>query len=304
MILPNRMEVIDRIRQAAGRENYNAKVEVGDAQLDSASRRQLLDGFVAEKKTASYRIKSRVAGKIVDMAARRINRDTIFVGLENLPKRNSGAIITSNHFSPVDTTIPRRLMQLSGSTASKRRFYIVSQDVNLAMKGFLGFLVRYADVVPVGNCHSYMRQYFEPEVKKLLEEGNLLLIYPEEEMWFHYRKPRPPKRGAYYYAAKYQVPIISCFVELRQSDRWDKKPFHRLQYVLHILPPIYPNPARSVQEDSRRMAQMDYQQKICAYEKAYHTPLSYDFEAWDIAGWEQEKPDALQKSVQIRAEID
>ena len=38
-----------------------------------------------------------------------------------------------------------------------------------------------------------------------------VLIYPEQEMWFNYRKPRPPKRGSYFYAAEAEVPIILVF---------------------------------------------------------------------------------------------
>ena len=53
-----------------------------------------------------------------------------------------------------------------------------------------------------------MSKNFIPTIRDLLNDKSLILIYPEEEMWFNYRKPRPPKPGAYHYAAKYNVPII------------------------------------------------------------------------------------------------
>ena len=37
-------------------------------------------------------------------------------------------------------------------------------------------------------------------------------------MWFNYRKPRNLKRGAYYYAAKNNVPIVPIFVEIQNLD--------------------------------------------------------------------------------------
>jgi 1-acyl-sn-glycerol-3-phosphate acyltransferase len=173
------------------------------------------------------------------------------------------------------------------STGEKRRLYIVSQETNLAMQGILGFFMNYTNIIPISRDHKYMSKYFEPMVSHVLQEGNVLLIYPEQEMWFHYRKPRPGKRGAYYYAALYGVPVVSCFVEMQELKSWDKKPFHKLQFILHVLPVIYPDPARTVQENSREMAVLDYQQRMLAYEQAYGKKLVYDFTPWDIAGWEQ-----------------
>ncbi len=49
--------------------------------------------------------------------------------------------------------------------------------------------------------------------------------------------------------------------------------------------PVYPDPEKSVKENSREMMKKDYQQKVAAYELAYGRKLTYDFEADDIAGW-------------------
>ena len=112
----------------------------------------------------------------------------------------------------------------------------VSQDTNFAMKGFLGFLMRYADEIPVSKDKDYMERHFYRTLNNLLvNKKEYILIYPEQEMWFNYRKPRPPKRGAYFYAAKFNVPIISCFVEMKDMDKDDTEEFKRVKYVLHIL---------------------------------------------------------------------
>lgn len=283
MILPNRMEVIAQMKKAVEEGDFHRKVECNDAVLEMKERERLLSRYVDKQKMASYRLKTQSANALVDASARKINRNTVIVGLQNLPKQVGGAIITSNHFSPVDTTIPRMLMQYL--KPKDKELFIISQDTNFVMKGYLGFLASYANTIPISSAHRYMRTYFEPRVKSLLDNGDILLIYPEEEMWFHYRKPRPPKRGAYYYAAKNHVPIISCFVELRESKEWDKEPFRKLDYVLHVLPAIYPSDKNDIQEESRRMAEVDYRQKVNAYEHAYRKRLSYDFENWDIAGY-------------------
>lgn len=130
-----------------------------------------------------------------------------------------------------------------------------------------------------------MGRTFPQYLKNVLQEGHWILIYPEQEMWFNYRKPRPLQRGAYYYAATNNVPIISCFVEIKTTSQIKNVEFYQTKYRVHILPPIYPDPQLSPKENSLRMRDRDYQQKKQAYEAAYHEPLTYTWEANDIAGW-------------------
>jgi len=167
----------------------------------------------------------------------------------------------------------------------KKKLFVVSQDTNLAMSGWVGFLLNYADTVPISFNRSYMSGRFAPMLKELLDAGNYVLIYPEQEMWFNYRKPRPLKRGAYYYAAEFNVPVISCFVEMRDLDEMDRPNFYKVQYILHVLPPIFSDPAKNIRENSIAMCEQDYRQKKAAYEAAYGKPMDYRFEPDDIAGW-------------------
>lgn len=57
-------------------------------------------------------------------------------GLENLSGIRGPAIVTCNHFSPLDPAIVRFAMRKAGF----RRISIVNQDSNLAMKGFVGYM--------------------------------------------------------------------------------------------------------------------------------------------------------------------
>ncbi|WMJ87240.1 hypothetical protein [Anaerocolumna sp. MB42-C2] len=104
-------------------------------------------------------------------------------------------------------------------------------------------------------------------------------------MWFNYRKPRPLKRGAYYYAAANQVPIISCFVEIHDIRQKDNEQFYKTEYIMHVLKPIYPDNSKDIRENSLRMMETDYRQKREAYESAYGKKLYYEFGKDDIAGW-------------------
>ena len=122
-------------------------------------------------------------------------------------------------------------------------------------------------------------------VEDIISKNQFILIYPEQEMWFNYRKPRPLKRGAYYYAAKFNVPIISCFVEIKNIGKKENKEFYKSKYVMHVLKPIYPDANKSIRENSIMMMNKDYEQKVEAYEKAYGKKIQYDFAYDDIAGW-------------------
>ncbi|MDO5294513.1 MAG: 1-acyl-sn-glycerol-3-phosphate acyltransferase [bacterium] len=277
----NKDKVIENIKKSVSKQEYNVKVEVDDPNLSEWEKQRTVNQFLKNSNTLRYKVCNICARAIIDTATRYLNRNTIIVGLEHLKGIQAGAIITSNHFNPLDNTVVRHTMK----KASYKRMYIVSQDTNLEMKGMVGFLMRHADIIPLSNNKKYINETFAAIIHKHLRKKHSILIYPEQEMWFNYRKPRPPKRGAYYYAASNKVPIISCFVEIIDLPKEDTPEFYQTQYVMHVLPTIYPNPDLSVRENSIIMMKKDYEQKVEAYENAYGKKLSYDFDKKDIAGW-------------------
>ena len=278
----SKKKVVANIKNAADNGRLNDKVEIGDPELDNTRRKKLLGKYVKQRNESPYHYRNWLARRIVDFVTFGVNVNTKVVGADKIKHIKSGAIITSNHFNPVDTTIIRYGIK----KARRYRMFIVSQDTNFAMKGFLGFLMRYADEIPVSKDKDYMERHFYRTLNNLLvNKKEYILIYPEQEMWFNYRKPRPPKRGAYFYAAKFNVPIISCFVEMRDMDKDDTEEFKRVKYVLHILDPIYPDPEKSERDNSFDMMKKDYEQKKEAYEQIYKRPLDYAFSDSDIAGW-------------------
>lgn len=284
MIIGNNKElVIANIKKAAEEGKFNIKVEVDDPNLTAKQKNELIKSHLKRRRSLKYRCRNRIARTIINFVTWEENRDTKIIGLENLKSAKNGAIITSNHFNPVDITTILKCVRKAGH----KRLFIVSQETNLAMTGFVGFIMNYADIIPISSNKEYMGKYFESMVKKLVSRKRYVLIYPEQEMWFNYRKPRPPKRGAYFYAAGNNVPIVPCFVEMRDKKEKDTKGFYKVQYVVHIMPPIYPDTDKSVRENSVLMMKKDYELKKAAYEYAYGKKLTYEFEESDIAGWKQ-----------------
>lgn len=276
----DKTQVIENIRQAAKDGDLNRKVEPGDPVLSGKKRLETVYAWKKNTETFKYRLCSWCARRVEDVVGWTQNRDTEIRGLENLNGLTGGAVVTSNHFNPLDSTVVRHLALKTG----RRRLYAVSQDTNFVVPGFLGFFLYYADTIPLTGNARYLDEVFTPYLKKLFSRGQWVLIYPEQEMWFNYRKPRTPKRGAYYYAAKCGVPVVSCFVEMQDQKAKDNEQFKKVKYIVHVLPPIRPDPGKTPRENSLWMQKKDYEQKKQAYEEAYHKKLDYRFEKSDIAG--------------------
>ena len=277
----NRPAVIKNIKAAATNGDFYKKVELNDPVISAAQAKDITDKYLSSHKTFSYKSKAFLARCIADAATAFINKNTEIIGEIDCDVLKNGAIITSNHFSPIENTVIRYFVKKMGS----KRLNIVSQVENFAMDGFIGFLMNYADTIPLSHDMRYLTKDFVGVLNELVDKKEVVLIYPEQEMWFNYRKPRPLKRGAYHFAAKLNRPIISCFVEIAELPEMETTEFHKVQYRLHILGVIYPDKSKSVKENSNEMCQKDYNLKKAAYEKINSKPLTYDFEVSDIAGW-------------------
>ncbi len=277
LVTPGRAEAIENIKRAALEGRFNDKTEPFDPQWGPEALKANILNYASRLHSLGFKLKNALARAIVDIWVRKWS-DPVneIVGLEKLDALNGGpAFITSNHFNPFDNGVHRRMCKLAGHG----RLVAVSQGTNFVMPGLNGFILRNIDVVPIISEPSYMNGEFRRLMQEHLDKNRLILIYPEQEMWFNYRKPRPGKRGAFLFAAQWNVPVVPMFVELK-----DATSFADVKLVLHILDPIFPDPSKSARENSFLMCEADYQAKKTCYEQCYGKPLVYDFEPSDIAG--------------------
>lgn len=280
----SKKEVIKNIETNIINKELNRKVEVNDAVMSDEEITKLINKFYKNKsKKFSYTIKHMIANMTISKYMKLLDKDITIKGLENLKDLDlsKGAIITSNHFNPLDTFIIRKLVE----KVLKKDLYIVIQDTNLAMPGSLGFLMNYTNTIPVSKSPTYLAGTFKENLRKILSDGNIVLIYPEEEMWFNYRKIRPLKRGAYQYAAILNVPIISCFTKIIDTDILDNEEFNKTIYELNVLGYLYPDKDISPRVNSINMLNEDYTWKKRSYEEVYNKSLDYNFSKDDIAGY-------------------
>lgn len=279
----SKKEVINNIKTNIENNELNKKVEIKDPNLSEEEINNCINKFYRNKKSPIYFIKNKIANKTVKKIAKEIYPNIDIIGLEKLENVDltNGAIITSNHFNPLDSYNIRKIVE----EKLHKKLYIVVQDTNLSMPGFLGFLFNNIEVIPLSKSPNYIIKKFVPELKKILSKGNIVLIYPEEEMWFNYRLPRPCKRGAYQFAHELDVPVISCFVKIIDTDITDNNEFNIVKYRVIINKVIYPEANESIKSDSIKMAEVDYEARKKAYENAYNKKLKYEFDINDIAGW-------------------
>ena len=283
LLTPGRETAIENIRRAAAEGRFNDKTEPFDPQWNPDALKEEILRYAARMDTLGFKLKNRVARAIVDSWIRRYSDGVNeIVGMEKIADLKGPALLTSNHFNPFDNGILRTFAEQAG----RGRFWAVSQGTNFVMPGLQGFVLRNIDVIPLISEPSYMNGPFRARMQQVFDEGRFLLIYPEQEMWFNYRKPRPEKRGAFLFAAEYHVPVVPCFVELQDLPRELAPGFRDVRCVLHVLDPLFPDPSRSARENSFDLCRRDYEAKVRAYERIYGRPLTYDFSPWDIAGWE------------------
>ena len=280
----NRRAVIENIRTCAENGDFHSKVELGDPVLSAEQNRNITDAYLENRKRLTFKLKTAIAVTMAQIVTRMINKNTEIVGLEKIPQNLGGVLITSNHFSPVENTVIRHLT----NTLGRRRLNIISQTTNFAMPGVIGFLMNYADTIPISTEPRYLARDFLSVLKeKLVLRKEAVLLYPEQEMWFNYRKPRPPKGGAYFFAVKLNVPIISCFVEIVDTPKDDTPEFRQVKYILHVLDVLLPDAEKTVRENTEILSERDYALKKACYETVYGKKLTYTFENSDIAGWKE-----------------
>ena len=284
-----KQEVLKNIRESLEKNDTFAKVSTNDPKPTAEDIKRVILPFDNERSGGVAKMKAFLARKLAESFTKKVNRDTEIVGLENALGIRGSAVVTSNHYNPTDSTPIRILAKHLGK---EKRLHISIQESNVFMTGAFGFLMKNCNTHPFSKNAEYTVKNLKPALEKILKSDSLLLIYPEQEMWYNYKRPRELRDGAYHYAALFGVPVIPTFTEMVTLDgERDSDGFLPVKHILHILPPIYPNTSLSVRENRLRMQTIDYILKKKCYEEVYKTKLDTPFDmARDIAGL---VPDAI-----------
>lgn len=141
--------------------------------------------------------------------------------------------------------------------------------------GFYGMLMRNCYTFPLSSNRDTMKKFLS-SMDTVLQHGDFMLVYPEQSMWWNYRKPKPLKKGAYTFAAKNHVPVLPCFITMEDSDILGDDGFYVQEYTIHIAEPIYPDPQKTQAENVDAMRRKNAAVWKQIYEEFYGIPLVYD----------------------------
>ncbi len=272
----DRVEVLKRIEEYEREGKFDVDVE-----QDPPGKTLMPDEIDYIHKSISDRLKTRFAFMIARRFVNNLIEEKQLIikeirGIERFKNLDSGAVITCNHFNPYDSFA----IQLAYEAAEQpeRTFYRVIREGNYtAFPGFYGFLMRHCNTLPLSSNHKTMKKFMDA-TDKLLKDGNFVLVYPEQSMWWNYRKPKPLKPGAYAFAAKNNVPVLPCFITMKDSHIMGEDGFFVQEYTIHIGEPIYPDESLSKNEKVKKMMEENSRVWKDIYESEYHIPLTYTTE--------------------------
>lgn len=237
------------------------------------------------KTKSTSKIKRRLAQRIGERFLDEILRTNKLIikdinGIENLNNIETGAIITCNHFNPFDSFSVEKVFRMTGLAKERKLFKVIREGNYTNFPGFYGFLFRNCDTLPLSSNTKTMIQFMK-SVKVILDRGDFILIYPEQSLWWNYKKPKPLKNGAFKIAAKNKVPVIPIFITMQDSNIIGSDGFPVQEYIINISNPIYPDENLSEIENQEIMKQKNYEIWKEIYEDFYKIPLEYTTENKD-----------------------
>ncbi len=196
-------------------------------------------------------------------------------GIENFKAVEGGKIVTCNHFSVGDNYAV--WVALRDHMDGKLLYKVIREGNYTNPPKPFGLFMRHCNTLPLSSQLPTMKKFLKA-VSTLLKRGETILIYPEQGMWWNYRKPRPMQEGAFALAVRNKAPIVPIFITMEDSDVIDGDGFPVQEFTLHILPAIYPDPTLSPTEAKAKMNKENYEAWVAVYEEVYGKPLVYSEE--------------------------
>jgi len=269
---PDRVEVLKRIAQYEREGRFDEDVE-NDPEAPELLPDQV--DYLCKK------FSSKVSRKVANFAAdhyflKLIKKKKLVIdaieGEEHLSALKNGAIITCNHFHAYDNYVVFHCIRKS---LPKKYLYKVIREGNYTnFPGLYGFFFRHCNTLPLSSNRRTMINFMS-SVNTLLKNGESILIYPEQGMWWNYRKPRPFKLGGFKMAYRAGVPVLPTFITMKDDERLDETGYPIQRFTYHIMPPIYPDESLGEKAGAEKMKDEAYALCKAKYEEVYGIPLTY-----------------------------
>ncbi len=232
-----------------------------------------------KQKKLSTRIKAKITFGLARKFLHKMIKNKQFiiknvVGVENLDNLDSGAVLTCNHFSAMDSFATQVAYEKSIQSKKRKLFRVIKEGNYTSYPGFYGSLMRNCNTLPLSSDFQTLQEFLRA-ASYHLTNGNYVLIYPEQSMWWNYRKPKPLKSGAYTMAVHAHVPVVPIFICMEDSDVIGPDGFPIQMYTIFVLKPIFEDPELSSRENKEMMAKKNYEAWKAIYETFYNEKLEY-----------------------------
>ena len=276
-----RLEVLKRIEDMEKRGVFDV-----DAENDPPTIPLAIDDVDYLNKKSTSKIKSKVANKVGEHFLDNLLKTKKMIikevhGIENLKKVETGAILTCNHFNPFDGFAIEEVFRRSGQSENKKLYKVIREGNYTNFPGLYGFFFRNCDTLPLSSSNETMMEFVKA-VDTILQREDFILIYPEQSMWWNYRKPKPLKSGAFRFAARNHVPVIPIFITMEDSDVIGEDGFPVQEYIVNVESPIYPDENLTEKENATQMKEKNTEVWKKVYEDFYGVQLEYATEQNEV----------------------
>lgn len=270
-----RLEILKRIELLEKEGRFDI-----DAEEDPPTIELTPDNVDYLKEKRYSRIKNKVANKMGERFLNEILKENKLIikeikGIENLQNVETGAMITCNHFNPFDSFAIEQVFRISGQSDNKKLYKVIREGNYTNFPGLYGFFFRNCDTLPLSSNKRTMIEFIKA-VNIILNRGDFILMYPEQSLWWNYKKPKPLKNGAFKLAARNNVPVIPIFITMQDSDIIGDDGFPVQEYIINIEKPIYPEDNLSERQNMEKMKNKNYEKWKEIYEDFYKIPLEYE----------------------------
>lgn len=270
----SRRAVLDKIAEYEREGKFDMPVEE-----DPASSVLMPEQVDYLNKKLSSKIKTKIANFLGDRYFLGLMKkgELILEGVEGeeyLPLlQKSGAMITCNHFAVGDNYLVFHAIRKY--LPHKYLYKIIREGNYTNFPGLFGFLMRHCNTLPLSSNRRTMMNMLSAS-NTLLKDGNTILVYPEQEMWWNYRKPRPYKIGAFKIAYRSGVPVLPAFITMQDDDKLDPDGYPVQRHTLHFMPPVYPDLSLGEKVGAEKMMQETFALVKAKYEEVYGEELVYE----------------------------
>lgn len=276
-----RLEILEKIEKLEKEGHFDV-----DAEDDPPTIILTPENVDYLKKKWRSKLKAKFANKLGEKFLDRLLENNKLIikeikGIEILQSVQTGAMITCNHFNPFDSFSIEEVFRISGQSKNKKLYKVIREGNYTNFPGLYGFFFRNCDTLPLSSNTKTMTEFIKA-VDTILSRGDFILIYPEQSLWWNYKKPKPLKSGAYRLASRNNVPVIPIFITMEDTDIIGEDGFPVQQYIINIQEPIYPDNNLSTKENTEIMKKKNFEVWKKVYEDFYKIPLEYTTEKKDL----------------------